>query len=147
MAHSLCALRVECSGCCYCQGPRTSFRRLLVQAISRTHRAKSSSLLPGRPCPLYATIFHAAQVSFIFDGWWSCHPLSVDAFLDLRHGKMNTPLSVRFCQTNSLVLAAALIQDGFNRYHQRRSEVLCASSMALYFLCVPSKMLLWWQQL
>ncbi len=60
MAHSLSALRVEFGGCCHCQRPSTSFRRLLVQAIPRNRRAKSSVPLPGRPCPLYATMFHAA---------------------------------------------------------------------------------------
>ncbi len=60
MAHSLCALLVECGGCCHCQRPPTSFRRLLVQAMSRIRRVGLSALLPGRPCPLYATIFHAA---------------------------------------------------------------------------------------
>ncbi len=37
----------------------TSFHRLLVLAMSRDRRAKSSAQLPSRPCPLYATIFHA----------------------------------------------------------------------------------------
>ncbi len=40
--------------------PPTSFRRLLVQAMSRNRRAGWNAPLPGRPCPVYATIFHAA---------------------------------------------------------------------------------------
>ncbi len=39
MAHSLCALNVECGGCCHFQRPPTFFRRLLVQAMSRNLRA------------------------------------------------------------------------------------------------------------
>ncbi len=49
---------VECGRFCHCRRPPTSFRWLLVQAISRNRRAKSSAPLSGRPCPLYATIFH-----------------------------------------------------------------------------------------
>ncbi len=33
---------------------------LLVQAMSRNSRVKWIVLLPGRPCPLCATIFYAA---------------------------------------------------------------------------------------
>ncbi len=60
MVYNLCALRVECGRCCHCQRPPTSFRRLLVQVVYRNSRTKLSALLPGRPCSLYATIFHAA---------------------------------------------------------------------------------------
>ncbi len=60
MAHNLSALRVECGFCCHSQRPPTSFCRQLVQATSPNRRAKWSALLPGRPCPLYTTIFHAA---------------------------------------------------------------------------------------
>ncbi len=67
MAHSLCALRVECGGCCHCQRTPTSFHRLLVQATSRSRRVKLNALLPGRPYPLYATIFHAATKDRIAD--------------------------------------------------------------------------------
>ncbi len=44
----------------YCQRPPASLCRQLVQVMSRNRRAKLSTLLPGRPCPLYAAIFHAA---------------------------------------------------------------------------------------
>ncbi len=37
-----------------------SYIHVLAQAMSRNRRAKLSALLPGRPCSLYATIFHAA---------------------------------------------------------------------------------------
>ncbi len=37
-------------GCCQYQRPPTSFRRLLVQAMSRNPRVKLSALLPSRPC-------------------------------------------------------------------------------------------------
>ncbi len=60
MAHSLCALRVECGQCCHFQRPPTSFRLLLAQAMSRNRRVKWIALLPGRPCSLCVTIFHAA---------------------------------------------------------------------------------------
>ncbi len=39
---------------------KTSFRLLLVLAMTRNRRAKSSALLPGRPCPLYVAIYHDA---------------------------------------------------------------------------------------
>ncbi len=67
IAHNLCALHVECGGCRHFQRPPASFRRLLVQAMFRTRRAKLSGLLRGRPCPLYATIFHAATKDRIID--------------------------------------------------------------------------------
>ncbi len=60
MAHSLCALRAECGRCCHCQRPPICFRWLLVQAMSHNRRVKLNVLLPGRPCSLCATIFHAA---------------------------------------------------------------------------------------
>ncbi len=53
----LCALR---GGYCHHQRPPTSFRRLLVRTMSHNRRAKSSAQPPSRPCPLYATTFHAA---------------------------------------------------------------------------------------
>ncbi len=60
IAHNFCASRVECGGYCFYHRPPTPFRRLLVLATSRSHRAESIPPLPGRPCPLYATKFHAA---------------------------------------------------------------------------------------
>ncbi len=47
--------RVECGGCCHCQRPPKSFRRILVQPMTRSRRAKLSALLPCRPCPLSLT--------------------------------------------------------------------------------------------
>ncbi len=73
MARHLCASRVEFGGCCHYQRPPTSFRRLLVQAASRNRRAKSSALLPGSPCPLYATIFHAVTKDRIAGVWLGCN--------------------------------------------------------------------------
>ncbi len=56
----LCASRVECGRCCHCLTSPTSFRRLLVLAMSGNRGAKSNALLHGRHCLLYATTFHAA---------------------------------------------------------------------------------------
>ncbi len=55
-----CASCVECGGCCHCQRPPASFLWPLALATFRDRRAKLSSLLPGRPCTLYAAVLHAA---------------------------------------------------------------------------------------
>ncbi len=57
-ACNLFIIRVKCVGCCHGQRPPPSFHRLLAQAMSHSRRPKSSIALPGRPCTLYATIFH-----------------------------------------------------------------------------------------
>ncbi len=46
---------------CQFRRPPTSFRWLLILATSCNRKAKSSAPLPGRPCPLHATIFHVAN--------------------------------------------------------------------------------------
>ncbi len=40
LVSNLCASLVECGGCCHCQIPQTSFRRLLVQTMSRNRIAE-----------------------------------------------------------------------------------------------------------
>ncbi len=49
-------LTVEFNG----QRPRVSILRQLALAISQNHTIESKAQLPGKPCPLYATMFHTS---------------------------------------------------------------------------------------
>ncbi len=50
---------------------------VLSSATSRNRRAESKAALPGRPCPFYATKFHAATKDMIADErMWNGHDQS-----------------------------------------------------------------------
>ncbi len=52
--------RVGCGGCCHCQRQLVSFRWPPVLSTYRNRRTESIAPLPGRPCVVYSTMFHAA---------------------------------------------------------------------------------------
>ncbi len=96
MTHNLCALRVEYGRCCYCQRPPTSFRRLLVRAMSRNRRAKSSAPFTARPCPMYATIFHATTKSGRTQLKLRCYALLTCLLIETRRFTAAPPKNVLF---------------------------------------------------
>ncbi len=59
--------RDECSEYCSCQRLPASFRRPLTLVTFRNRWTESIDPMSGRPCPLYATIFHHATKDRIID--------------------------------------------------------------------------------
>ncbi len=121
MAHSLCALRVECGGCCHCQRPPTSFRQLLLQAIFCNHRAKLSALLPSRPCPLYTTVFHSN--SAFKSGQMQCTMRSVEYFTQNVGVAVVLVLVVGFTQVNVTDEIDYVMDEGTQAGRSRASSL------------------------